>query len=193
MLRMNFTLVRNIKAIRLLQWALFVWVHIHMALDTFLSHVSPAVSWHPFSFTLRTFVLPKASFLALVWCQAFTFGTCLRTIFDIMSFREAEVTKISRRRSLAWFTFQGERQVIKMVGKVVDTTVRWRRCLEWVRCKIVDCIWRPWIWLSMKLQQRRNCVHCVDGLGVRTWPRITIQWRVINVCLSVSKGHVHPV
>ena len=46
---------------------LFVWVDIDVAFDALLSHISPTVSAHPFTFTFGTFVFAKASLLSLVW------------------------------------------------------------------------------------------------------------------------------
>lgn len=56
---------------------LLVRVHVDMALDALLPHVGPGVPAHPFSLALGTLVLSKAALLALVRCQALTFGACL--------------------------------------------------------------------------------------------------------------------
>jgi len=57
---------------------LFVRININVALDTFLSHVSPGVSTHPFSLAFGALIFTEAAFLALVWSQAFSFWTSLR-------------------------------------------------------------------------------------------------------------------
>lgn len=101
MLRVFFTLIRNIQAIRLFQGSLLVRIDVNVALDTFLSHVSPGISAHPFSLTFWTFVFTKTAFFPLVWCQAFSFWTCLWAILDVMSLVKAEVTQIVGRWSLA--------------------------------------------------------------------------------------------
>jgi len=56
---------------------LFVWVDTDSALVAILTHVGPAIAAHPLSFTFGAFVDSKASLLALVWCQAFAFRSCL--------------------------------------------------------------------------------------------------------------------
>lgn len=101
MLRVFFTLIRNIQAIRLFQGSLLVRIDINVALDTFLSHVGPGISAHPFSLTFWTFVFTKTAFFPLVWCQAFSFWTCLWAVLDVMSLVKAEVTQIVGRWSLA--------------------------------------------------------------------------------------------
>lgn len=57
---------------------LFVRININVALDTFLSHVSPGVSTHPFSLAFWALIFTEAAFLALVWSQAFSFGASLK-------------------------------------------------------------------------------------------------------------------
>lgn len=56
---------------------LLVRVDIDVALYTLLTHISPGVPAHPFSFALRTLIFSKTSFLALIWGQTFTFWTSL--------------------------------------------------------------------------------------------------------------------
>lgn len=96
-----FALVRHIQAVRLFQGSLFVRIDINVALDTFLSHVSPGVSTHPFSLAFGALIFTKAAFLALVWCQAFSFWTSLGAVFDVVSLVKAEVAQVVRRRPLA--------------------------------------------------------------------------------------------
>lgn len=52
-------------------------INIDVTLNTFLSHVSPGVSTHPFSLALGALVFTKAAFLALVRGQTFSFWTSL--------------------------------------------------------------------------------------------------------------------
>lgn len=94
MLRVLFALVRDVQAIRLLQWSLLVWVNVQVALDAFLSHVGPAVAAHPLPFALRTLVLAKAALLALVRSEAFPFRTCLWTVFDVVPLAKTQMAKI---------------------------------------------------------------------------------------------------
>lgn len=54
-----------------------MWIHIDVAFDTFLSHVSPGVSTHPLPLTLGALVLAKASFFPLIGCESFAFGSGL--------------------------------------------------------------------------------------------------------------------
>lgn len=56
---------------------LFMRVDQYVALDAFLTHVSPAVSAHPLPLALGTFVFSETTFLALIWRQAFSFWTSL--------------------------------------------------------------------------------------------------------------------
>lgn len=55
-----------------------MWIDVDVALDTFLSHVGPRVTAHPLPLTLWTLVFAKASLLALVGGQAFSFGSGLQ-------------------------------------------------------------------------------------------------------------------
>lgn len=75
-----------------------------MALDTFLSHVSPGVSTHPFSLAFGALVFPEAAFLALVGSQTFSFWTSLWAVFDVVSLVKAEVAQVVRRWPLAGFS-----------------------------------------------------------------------------------------
>lgn len=87
-LRMFFALVRDVQPIRFFQRTLFMWVDIDVTFDAFLSHVGPTVTAHPLSFAFGTLVFSKAAFFALIRCQSFTFGPCLRTVFDVVTFLE---------------------------------------------------------------------------------------------------------
>lgn len=100
MLWMHLTLVANVQPIWLLQGSLFMGIHQNMTLDTFLAHVCPRISTHPFPFALSTFVLSEASLFALIWGQSFPLRSSLRTIFDVVSLCKAEVTQICR-----WWSF----------------------------------------------------------------------------------------
>lgn len=88
---MLLALVGHVQAIWLLQGALFVWVDINVALDTFLSHIGPGVSAHPLPLTLRALVFSEAPLLPLIRRQSLSFGSGLRAVFDIMALVEAEV------------------------------------------------------------------------------------------------------
>lgn len=56
---------------------LFVWIDVDVTLDALLPHVGPGVAAHPLPLTLGALVLSKASLLALVGGQSFTFRPCL--------------------------------------------------------------------------------------------------------------------
>lgn len=91
-------------------------INIDMAFDAFLSHVGPGVPTHPLPLAFRALVFTKAPLLALVWSQSFSFGSCLRAVFDIVSLVEAEMAQVVWWRSLAglaWLRGQGE------VGEVI--------------------------------------------------------------------------
>lgn len=112
MLRMLLALVRNIQPIRFLQGSLLVRVNIDVALDTFLSHVGPGVPAHPLPLAFRAFIFTETPLLSLIRGQAFTFGSSLRTVFDVVSFVEAKVAQVVRRRPFAGFTcLWGQREV----------------------------------------------------------------------------------
>ena len=66
-------------SIQIIRTYLFVWIHIYTALDTFLSHVGPAVPRHPLPLALGTFVFSEASLLTLVGCQALTLWPSLQS------------------------------------------------------------------------------------------------------------------
>lgn len=90
-LRMLFALVGHIQAVRFLQRPLFMRVNVDVALYTFLSHVGPGVTTHPLPLAFRTFIFTETSLLSLIRRQAFTFGSSLRAVFDVVSFVEAKV------------------------------------------------------------------------------------------------------
>lgn len=56
---------------------LLVWIDVDVAFDALLPHVGPGVAAHPLPLTLGALVLSKASLLALVGGQSFTFRPCL--------------------------------------------------------------------------------------------------------------------
>lgn len=72
-------------------------VYINMALDTFLAHIGPTVSGHPFSLALGTFVLPETSLFSLVWCQTLPLGSRLRAVLDVVPLIEAQVAEVRLR------------------------------------------------------------------------------------------------
>ena len=53
-------------------------VHVDVAFDAFLSHVSPAVARHPLPLALRTLVLAETALLALIRSQAFALWSRLQ-------------------------------------------------------------------------------------------------------------------
>lgn len=117
MLRVLFALVRYVQSIRIVQRTLFMGVDVDVALDAVLSHVGPGVAAHPFPFTFGTFVLSKTALLPLVWSQASSFGTSLRTVLDVVPLVEAEVAEVVRRRVFAGFPWvRGQGQIGEMVG-----------------------------------------------------------------------------
>lgn len=52
-----------------------------MTFYTFLTHVTPRITRHPFAFTFGTFVFAETTFFPLIWCLSFSFGTCLKKGF----------------------------------------------------------------------------------------------------------------
>lgn len=96
-------LVRYIQAVRFFQGSLFVRVNIDVALDTFLPHVGPGVAAHPFSLALGALVFAKAALLALIWCEALSFGSSLWAVLDVVPLVEAEVAQVVGGRPLAGF------------------------------------------------------------------------------------------
>ena len=76
---MFFSLVRDVEAIGFVQRSLFVGIDVDVALHTHLSHVSPTVPAHPLSFARGTLVFTEATFLALIWREAFSFWSGLQT------------------------------------------------------------------------------------------------------------------
>lgn len=74
-----------------------------MTFDALLTHISPAVARHPLALALGTLVLAEAALLALIRRQALALGSCLRTVLDVMSFLEAQVTQVRRWWSLRRF------------------------------------------------------------------------------------------
>ena len=62
---------------------LFVGIHQDVAFDTFLTHVGPRITAHPFPFTFCTFVFTKTSFLSLVRSQSLSFGPSLQICLNI--------------------------------------------------------------------------------------------------------------
>lgn len=79
-------------------------ININVALDALLSHVSPGVSTHPFSLAFGALIFTEAAFLALVWGQAFSLGTSLWAVFDVVSLVKAEVAQVVGRWPLAGFS-----------------------------------------------------------------------------------------
>lgn len=82
-------------------------VNVDVALNTFLSHVGPGVPAHPLPLAFRAFVFTEAPLLSLIRGQAFTFGSSLRAIFDVVAFVEAEVAQVVGRRPFAGFACLG--------------------------------------------------------------------------------------
>lgn len=64
---------------------LFVRIDINMALNAFLSHVSPWISRHPLAFAFWTLVFTKASFASLIRSFSFTFRTGLKIVIILFS------------------------------------------------------------------------------------------------------------
>ena len=54
-----------------------MWVHVEVALDTFLSHVGPGIPAHPLPLALGALVLPETPLLTLVRGQPLSLGTRL--------------------------------------------------------------------------------------------------------------------
>lgn len=124
MLRVDFTLVRDIQTIWLFQWTLFVGVDHDVTLDAFLSHVGPAVAAHPLAFTLGALVLAKTTLLPLVRGQTFALRPSLRAVLDVVSFVEAQVTQVGGRRPFAGFAVNRKTEVGEMVRQVLDAAER---------------------------------------------------------------------
>lgn len=59
---------------------LFMRIDIYMTFNAFLTHISPAVSRHPFALAFGTFVLSEASFLSLIRRQTLALWTCLELV-----------------------------------------------------------------------------------------------------------------
>lgn len=91
---MGLRLIRHIQAIGFLQWTLFVWINVDVALDALLAVVGPRVTGHPHSIALWALVLPEAALLTLVRGFSFRFWSSLRAVSDVMAFLEAQVTQI---------------------------------------------------------------------------------------------------
>lgn len=85
-------LIGYVETVRLVQRSLLVRIHIYVALNTLLPSIRPAVTTHPLSLAQRTFEFSKTSFLPLVWSEALSLWSSLRTVFDIMALAEAKVT-----------------------------------------------------------------------------------------------------
>lgn len=77
-LRMLLGLIRYVKPVRFVQRSLLVRIYVDVTLNALLSRVGPAVTAHPFAFAQRTFEFAKASFLPLVWSEAFAFWSGLK-------------------------------------------------------------------------------------------------------------------
>ena len=77
MLGVLLCLVRYVEAIRFVKWSLLMRVHVDVAFDTHLSHVSPAIAAHPLALATWAFVFAKASFFPLIRCKSFAFWSCL--------------------------------------------------------------------------------------------------------------------
>lgn len=76
-------------------------VNIDVALDALLPHVGPGVPAHPLPLAFRAFIFTEAPLLSLVRGQAFSFGSGLRAVFDVVSFVEAKVAQVVGRRPFA--------------------------------------------------------------------------------------------
>lgn len=113
---MHFALIGHVQTIWLFQWTLFVRINHDVALDALLSHVGPAVAAHPLPLALGALVLPKATLLALVWCQTLTLRARLRAVLDVVSLVEAQVAQVGAGRTLARLTVQ--RQLVQCVCKI---------------------------------------------------------------------------
>ena len=120
---MNFALVGHVQSVRFLQRPLFMREDVYVTLDTFLAHIGPAVARHPFAFTLWAFVLSEATFLPLVRRQTLALRPSLWTIFDVVTFVEAEVAKITGRRSFRRLPVQ-QAEIRETIRKIVADVLR---------------------------------------------------------------------
>lgn len=97
-------------------------VNVDVALDALLSHVGPGVSAHPLPLTFRTFIFAEAPLLSLIWSQAFTFGSSLRAVLDVVSFVEAKVAQVVGWRPFAGFAcLGGQGEVREMICQRTQT------------------------------------------------------------------------
>lgn len=72
-------LIGHIESVRLVQRSLLVRIHVYVTFNALLPSISPAVTTHPLPLTQRTFEFSKTSFLPLIWGEALTFWSGLKS------------------------------------------------------------------------------------------------------------------